>query len=231
MIKAISIDDEPSALDVISIHASKIPSIEIINSFTNPEKALLFLKDNPVDLIFLDINMPGISGLELLDRLRYSPLVIFTTAYSEYAIDSYNYEAIDYLLKPIEFDRFYKAIGKTQKALQLNTLQKDSMLSKYIFVKDGYKQVKLNIEEIRYIQGEGNYLKIISAHEKTMVRMTFKQIMERLPKEIFFRTHNTYIINLCHVDKIEDNHVSIKSDKIPVSQKYRDQLYKQINQV
>lgn len=231
MIKAISIDDEPSALDIISIHASKIADVELIDSFTDPEKALEFLGDNPIDLIFLDINMPGISGLELLNRLNYTPFVIFTTAYSEYAIESYDYDAVDYLLKPIEFDRFYKAVQKARKVFQLNSLQKDSLLSKYIFVKDGYKQVKLNIEDILYIQGEGNYLKIVSANENTMVRMTFRHIMERLPKEIFHRTHNTYIINLCHVDKIEDNHVSIKNDKIPVSQKYRDQLFKQINQV
>lgn len=231
MITAISIDDEPSALDIISIHASKIADVEIIDSFTDPEKALEFLGNNPIDLIFLDINMPGISGLELLNRLNYTPFVIFTTAYSEYAIESYDYDAVDYLLKPIEFDRFYKAVQRARKVFQVNSLQKDSLLSKYIFVKDGYKQVKLNIEDILYIQGEGNYLKIVSANENTMVRMTFRQIMERLPKEIFHRTHNTYIINLCHVDKIEDNHVSIKNDKIPVSQKYRDQLFKQINQL
>jgi DNA-binding LytR/AlgR family response regulator len=231
MITAISIDDEPGALDIISIHASKITDVEIVDSFTDPERALEFLANNPLDLIFLDINMPGISGLELLNRLNYTPFVIFTTAYSEYAIESYDYDAVDYLLKPIEFDRFYKAVQKVRKVIQLNSLQRDNLLSKYIFVKDGYKQVKLNIEDILYIQGEGNYLKIVSTSENTMVRMTFRQIMERLPKEIFHRTHNTYIINLCHVDKIEDNHVSIKTDKIPVSQKYRDQLLKQINQV
>jgi len=156
MIVCIAVDDEPKALDVISIHASKAPEIDLIKTFTNPEDALAFLKDNFVDLIFLDINMPKISGLQFIAKLQSKPYIIFTTAYSEYAIDSYDFEAVDYLLKPIEFDRFYKSINKVKKLIQLNNIHQDSLLSKYIFVKDGYKQIKICIEDILLIQSEGN---------------------------------------------------------------------------
>ena len=224
MIVCIAVDDEPKALDVISIHASKAPEIDLIKTFTNPEDALAFLKDNFVDLIFLDINMPKISGLQLIEKLQSKPYIIFTTAYSEYAIDSYDFEAVDYLLKPIEFDRFYKSINKVKKLIQLNTIHQDSLLSKYIFVKDGYKQIKICIDDILLIQSEGNYLNIVTYKEKVLARMTFQYILEKLPANLFFRTHNSYVINLSHIQKIEDNHIFIQDMKIPIGIKYKERL-------
>lgn len=224
MILCIAVDDEPKALDVLSIHAAKAPEIDLVRTFTNPKDALAFLKDNFVDLIFLDINMPGISGLQFVERLQSKPYIIFTTAYSEYAIDSYNFEAVDYLLKPIEFDRFYKAINKVKKQIQLNSLQQDSLLSKFIFVKDGYKQIKICIEDILYIQSEGNYLNIVSNNEKVLVRMTFQSLMEKLPANLFFRVHLSYVVNFSHIQKIEDNHIFIQDTKIPMGIKYKDKL-------
>lgn len=229
MILCIAVDDEPKALDVISIHASKAPEIDLIRTFTNPKDALAFLKDNFVDLIFLDINMPGISGLQFVEKLQSKPYIIFTTAYSEYAIDSYDFEAVDYLLKPIEFDRFYKAISKVKKQIQLNSLQQDSLLSKFIFVKDGYKQIKICIEDIFYIQSEGNYLNIVSNNEKILVRMTFQSLMEKLPANLFFRVHLSYVINFSHIQKIEDNHIFIQDTKIPMGIKYKEKLINFIN--
>jgi DNA-binding LytR/AlgR family response regulator len=224
MIKCIAVDDEPKALDVLSIHASKAPDIDLIQSFTNPGEALVFLKDNYVDLVFLDINMPKISGLQFIEKLQTRPYIVFTTAYSEYAIDSYDFEAVDYLLKPIEFDRFYKSIVKVKKLIQLNSLKKDSLLNKFIFIKDGYKQIKIDIDNILYVQSEGNYLNIVTAHEKTLARMTFQQLMEKLPHSVFFRAHNSYIVNLSHILKIEDNHIFIHNTKIPIGNKYKEQL-------
>ena len=224
MIVCIAVDDEPKALEVISIHASKAPEIDLVRTFTNPEEALAFLKDNFVDLVFLDINMPKISGLQLVEKLQSKPYIIFTTAYSEYAIDSYAFEAVDYLLKPIEFDRFYKAINKVKKLIQLNSIQQDSLLSKYIFVKDGYKQIKICIEDILFIQSEGNYLNIVTHKEKILARMTFQDILEKLPRNLFFRTHNSYVINLSHILKIEDNHIFIQDTKIPIGIKYKEKL-------
>jgi len=224
MIVCIAVDDEPKALEVISIHASKAPEIELIRTFTNPEEALAFLKDNFVDLIFLDINMPRISGLQLVEKLQSKPFIIFTTAYSEYAIESYDFEAVDYLLKPIEFDRFYKAISKVKKLIQLNSIQQDSLLSKYIFVKDGYKQIKICIDDLLFIQSEGNYLNMVTAKEKILARMTFQELMEKLPANLFFRAHNSYVVNLSHIRKIEDNHLFIGDAKIPIGIKYKERL-------
>ncbi|MBV5312004.1 MAG: response regulator transcription factor [Prolixibacteraceae bacterium] len=229
MILCIAVDDEPKALDVLSIHAAKAPEIDLVRTFTNPKDALAFLKDNFVDLIFLDINMPGISGLQFVEKLQSKPYIIFTTAYSEYAIDSYNFEAVDYLLKPIEFDRFYKAINKVKKQIQLNSLQQDSLLSKFIFVKDGYKQIKICIEDILYIQSEGNYLNIVSNNEKVLVRMTFQSLMEKLPANLFFRVHLSYVVNFSHIQKIEDNHIFIQDTKIPMGTKYREKLLNFLN--
>lgn len=229
MILCIAVDDEPKALDVISIHAAKAPEIDLIRTFTNPKDALVFLKDNFVDLIFLDINMPGISGLQFVDMLQSKPYIVFTTAYSEYAIDSYNFEAVDYLLKPIEFDRFYKAINKVKKQIQLNSLQQDSLLSKFIFIKDGYKQIKICIDDILYIQSEGNYLNIFTEKEKVIARMTFQSLMDRLPANLFFRVHLSYVVNFSHIQKIEDNHIFIQDAKIPMGIKYREKLLNFLN--
>jgi DNA-binding LytR/AlgR family response regulator len=229
MIRCIAVDDEPKALDVISIHAAKAPEIDLIATFTNPEQALTFLKENFVDLVFLDINMPGVSGLQFVERLQSKPYIVFTTAYSEYAIDSYNFEAIDYLLKPIEFDRFYRAIGKVKKQIQLNSIQQDSLLSKFIFIKDGYKQIKVCIEDILYIQSEGNYLNIVTNSEKVLARMTFQGLMEKLPRNFFFRVHNSFVVNFSHIQKIEDNHVFIQDLKIPIGIKYKENILNFIN--
>jgi DNA-binding LytR/AlgR family response regulator len=229
MILSIAIDDEPKALDVISIHASKAPEIDLLKTFTNPELALAFLKDNFVDLIFLDINMPLISGLQFVERLQSKPYIIFTTAYSEYAIDSYDFEAVDYLLKPIEFDRFYKAICKVKKLIQLNHIHQDSLLSKFIFVKDGYRQIKVCIEDIQFVQSDGNYLHIVTNNEKVMVRMTFQNLLEKLPRNLFYRVHHSYLINFSHIQKIEDNHIFIRNSKIPIGIKYKESLLTFLN--
>jgi len=231
MISCIAVDDEPKALEVISIHASKIPAIQLVETFVKPQDALNYLKNNFVDLILLDINMPSISGLEFIGKLQFRPHIIFTTAYSEYALDSYDYEVVDYLLKPIELDRFYRAIQKVEKLIQLNAIQTDNLLSKYIFIKDGYKQVKLKIDDILFIQSEGNYLSIFTSIGKTMARMTFQQILEKLPKNTFFRSHNSYVVNLCHIDKIEDNHIFINENKFPIGERYKEELMKYINGV
>jgi DNA-binding LytR/AlgR family response regulator len=231
MIISIAVDDEPRALEVISIHASKVPDLALIRTFTHPENALAFLKDEFVDLIFLDINMPGISGLQFLQRLQTKPYIVFTTAYSAYAIDSYDFEAVDYLLKPIEFDRFYKSVNKVKKLMQLNSLQQDNLLSKYFFVKDGYKQMKVCTDEILYIQSEGNYLNIVTKNEKVVARMTFQQLLEKLPPHQFYRVHNSYVINFNHIRKIEDNQIFILDEKIPIGIRYKENLNNLINPI
>jgi two-component system, LytTR family, response regulator len=228
MIRSVAIDDEPFALDVISIHAAKVPELELLERFTDPFKAVEFLRNNVIDLVFLDINMPGLSGLELIGKLKCPPKIIFTTAYSEYALDSYDYEAVDYLLKPIEFDRFYKSIQRYLK--QTNPLpgsiQQPAI--KHIFIKDGYKQVKLLIEDISHIQSEGNYLSLYAGSQRTLTRMTLTQISALLPATEFLRIHNSYLVNINHVDKIENNHVYCNGAAIPIGAKYKEEFLRGI---
>jgi two-component system, LytTR family, response regulator len=227
MIRSIAVDDEPFALDVISIHAAKVPELELVERFTDPLKALDYLKSNLVDLVFLDINMPGLSGMELIGKLKCPPRIIFTTAYSEYALDSYDYEAVDYLMKPIEFDRFHKSIQRYLRQVAI-TPTSQPVPVKYIFIKDGYKQVKVFIEDISHIHSEGNYLSIFTGTHRTLTRMTLSQMTALLPDHQFLRVHNSYMVNVGHIDKIENNHVYCSGAVIPIGAKYRDGFLRSI---
>lgn len=226
MIKAIAIDDEPKALGVIKSHVTKMDNLHLVNTFCDPHKALSFLKQQQIDLIFLDINMPGMSGMEMLKELRLPPKVIFTTAYSEFALESYSFNAIDYLLKPFEFERFRLAVEKAEDHLIYR-----EKLHSFFFIKDGFKNVKLNFEEVLFIQGCGNYLDIHTGEKVLSPRMTFLEITSKLPSSQFIRVHQSYIINLNAVDKIENNHIYIGEHKISVSTSYRDSLMKKLDLV
>jgi len=224
MIRAIAIDDEPKAIQVIKHHTSKIENLELVSIFHNSKDALVFLKQNPVDLIFLDINMPHMSGLGLLEALQLKPNVIFTTAYTDFAIESYNYNAIDYLLKPFEFNRFQMAITKAEQRIasqkQLNT---------FFFIKDGFKNIKIEYDTILFIKGSGNYLDITTKDKVISPRMTFAEMIEKLPSSQFMRVHQSYLINILNIDKIENNQVCMASYKIPISNNYKDLFFKRLN--
>lgn len=224
MIRAIAIDDEPKAIQVIQHHASKMDDLELVSVFYNSNDALAFLKQNPVDLIFLDINIPHMSGLELLENLNLKPNVIFTTAYTEFAIESYNYNAIDYLLKPFEFDRFHVAINKAEQRIA-----SQKKLDTFFFIKDGFKNIKLEYNSILFIKGSGNYLDITTIEKVYSPRMTFKEIIKKLPTSEFIRVHQSYLINISNIDKIENNHIYINSYKIPISNHYKDAFYKRLD--
>lgn len=221
-IQCIAVDDEPRALEVISILASKVPEITLVKTFTDPKVALDYLQNNYIQAIFLDINMPGLSGMEFITKLTYKPQVIFTTAYSEYALESYEYSAVDYLLKPIEFDRFYKAVKKLQSNSSAN--EPNGLTEKYFFVKDGYSLVRIEKDDINFIKSEGNYLKVYYNDKKLMTRMTFDQIMEKLPSNSFIRVHNSYIININKIEKIEDQQAFICNTAVPISTKHKKKL-------
>lgn len=224
MITAIAIDDEPKAIEVIEHHISKISNLTLLEHFFNAKAALAFLKQNTVDLIFLDINMPHMSGLEMLNELQRKPLVIFTTAYADYAVDSYNYDALDYLLKPFEFERFLVAIDKVEKRLEESNTQKS-----FFFIKDGLKKIKIDFEEILYIKGSGNYLDIFCKNKCYSPRMTFAEIVEKLPATQFVRIHQSYIVNINHINKIENNHVYIETHKLSISERYKDILFNRLD--
>lgn len=230
MITCIAIDDEPNALDVISIHAGQIDKLRLIKSFTNPFLGLEYLRNHIVDVLFIDINMPGLSGIELIKKLKVPPLIIFTTAYSSYVVDSYDHQAVDYLLKPIEFDRFYKSVEKTQRLLNARIPKNEITHSEYFFVKDGYKQVKVTFEEILYVKSQGNYLDIQTKNNKAIARMTFLELTQQFPKNLLFRVHNSYMVNIKQIDRIEDNQIYIADARIPIGTIYRDAFINRINQ-
>ncbi|WP_100613529.1 LytR/AlgR family response regulator transcription factor [Confluentibacter citreus] len=224
MMTAIAIDDEPKAIQVIQHHISKMDSVMLLSHFYNAKDAMSFLKQNPVDLIFLDINMPHMSGLEMLNDLQLKPQVIFTTAYTEFAIESYDYNAIDYLLKPFEFDRFQMAIHKAEERINNLKKQKD-----FFFIKDGFKTIKIEFQDILFVKGSGNYLDIVTKEKKYTPRMTFVELIEKIPSSKFVRIHQSYLINILNIDKIENNKVYIGTHQIPISNRYKEGFFKRLN--
>jgi two-component system, LytTR family, response regulator len=227
MIQAIAIDDEPMALEVIKAHAKKVNFLELKATFVSAVEALDFLKNNTIDLVFLDINMPDITGIDLSQLLPQSTNFIFTTAYSQYAVDAFKLNALDYLLKPIEFSRFVQAC---QKAHQ--TIKKEEAESEYIFVKDGYDWVKVSIENLLYVASDGNYLTFREKNRKTLTRMTMTEAIELLPKKYFFRIHKSYLLNLHFVQKIERHQVSVSENEfVPIAANYRDEMMEALKQL
>ncbi|PRY14340.1 LytTR family two component transcriptional regulator [Pontibacter ummariensis] len=224
--KAIAIDDEPMALEVVRSHAAKVPFLELVACFTDAFKALEYLQNEPVDLLFLDIKMPDITGLEFVTSLQKRPLVIFTTAYTEHAVTSFELDAIDYLLKPFSLARFVKACNKAQELLQLRSqavAPKD-----YLFLKTGYEQVKVHYEEILYLEAAGNYVTFVLDDKKLLTRMTIGEVCELLPSEQFMRVHRSYIVAKDKIEKIERHQVRIKGHDVPVGASYMQALPSQL---
>lgn len=220
MITTLIIDDEPSAIDVLQIHAEKVPELKVLEKFYDPFKARDYLKNNPVDMIFLDINMPGLSGLQILDQLAVRPLVVFTTAYSKYAVDSYNYQAIDYLLKPIEFDRFYRAVNRVREALEAKKESNGNQRTS-LYLKDGYAQIKVCVDDILYVKSDGNYLNVYTLKGRINTRMTLFQLLELLPSETLMRVHNSYLVNVNQIERIENNQIVIGEVRISIGPTFR----------
>lgn len=218
MINAIALDDEPKALQVIENHSTSISFLNLKKVFTDPFKALDYISENSVDLIFLDINMPDISGLEFTSKIRNKDLlIIFTTAYSEYALDSYEVEAVDYLLKPFEFTRFYTAVSKVRHRLNMPNKSRQE----FFFVNTGNERHKISYEAIRFIEGNGNYVTYHLEDKKILVRSSIKQALECLPTSDFVQIQRSYIVSLRQITKIQDNHVLIGDKKISIGPKYK----------
>ncbi|MDO6388648.1 LytTR family DNA-binding domain-containing protein [Pontibacter sp. BT731] len=220
--RAIAIDDEPMALEVVRAHAAKVPYLELLGCFTDAFKALEFLQNESVDLLFLDIKMPDISGLEFVTSLSKKPMVIFTTAYSEHAVTSFELDAVDYLLKPFSLPRFVKACNKAQELLQLRGTT--APVKDYLFLKTGYEQVKVYYDEILYLEAAGNYVTFVLEGKKLLSRMTIQELSEQLPADSFVRVHRSYIVAKKQIDKIERHQVCIKGNEVPVGASYMQQL-------
>lgn len=227
--KCIAIDDEFMALEVIKHHSQKIPYIELLECFENALEAMAFLQQNKVDLIFLDINMPDINGLQLLKAITNQPAVVFTTAYAEYALQGYNFYTVDYLLKPIEFENFLKAINKAQHffwSKNQREVNPETSSAHHIpvtiLVKSGTQIHQLNIDEMLYIESTGNYVKFVTTTQEVLSLFSMKEVLDLLPSQQFVKVHKSFIVAFQHIQLIEKHQVKIKNQLIPIGKTYRE---------
>ena len=223
------IDDEPAAIDVLKFHLSSIPFVVLKKTFRDPLDALEYLQQHKVDLVFLDINMPKLSGISFPKFLQNPPLIIFTTAYSEYALESYELKAVDYLLKPIEFNRLLQAVMKAKQLLEKNSTITTSSaeispnISKQtIFIKSGSEFHQLFIQNIKYIESDGNYVTFHTTNRSILARYKISDVKELLPQQFFVRIHRSYIVAIKHIETVKKHCVVIDGNEIPISSNYRE---------
>lgn len=234
----IIVEDEPLARNLLSAYISKVPRLELKHSFSNALDALEYLRENPVDVLFSDIQMPEVTGITLLKLLKTKPLIILTTAYSEYALEGYELEVYDYLVKPISFERFLKAVEKGIARLDgtnqqsttavIHEVQTASSLD-YIFVKDGTKLIKVNLSDILYIEGLKDYVCIYTPQKKIISLQTMKSLEASLPHERFIRVHNSFIIAFAAIEEIEKDRLVINKSTIPISDTYKKAFREKID--
>jgi DNA-binding LytR/AlgR family response regulator len=234
-IKTVIIDDEPLAIEVLLNYCQTLAEIRVLKTFTNPVEALGFIHKNQVDLVFLDIQMPQLSGLEFIDTLAYRPSVVFTTAYPQYAVEGFELEAADYLIKPIPYKRFLKAFNKvnpikeeTPHLLHSAIVQATTTPAEdnFVFVKAEYGSVKIFVNEITYIQGLKDYLRINLTNGRYILTLSnFKGLLDKLPEKLFIRVHNSYVVNLSYVDSVQRNRVVMDTTRIPISESYKKTFF------
>lgn len=226
------IDDEPLAAELLVSYARRMPELNLIGSYNNAIDAMGVLRNNPVDLIFLDIQMPELSGLELAGMLPKRTKVIFTTAFDNYAIDGYKVNAFDYLLKPISFERFVKSVNKVIESVAENPKCDVAGNNNIIYIKSEYKLVKIVIGDILYVEGLKDYIKIYLSNEQKPILslMNMKTIENALPEDKFMRVHRSYIVNKNCMDVIERGRIVIGKTFIPVSDSYKDTFQKYIDE-
>lgn len=226
MITCIAIDDEPLALDLLATYCSRVDYLDLKKVFTKPSEASDFMKKFPVDLIFLDIQMPDISGLDFYRDYMESKMVIFTTAYREYGVEGFNLNAVDYLLKPITFSRFDQAVKKTREYFDyLNN--RNHIKDRYLFVRSDYRLVKIPVTDIVYIEGMDDYIRIFTDGKKPVIsHMSMKSVSGRLPADMFARVHRSYIVNIKNVLSYSNKKINTGQIQIPVGISYDENVRK-----
>ena len=221
----IIVDDEPLARDILEEFAGKVPFLTVKASCQNGFEALQVLQKEKIDLVFLDIQMPDMNGIQLYESLNYRPLVIFTTAYSNYAVAGFDLDAVDYLVKPFAFQRFLKAVNKAYEQFQARQPAMADATRDFMFVKDGTKIVKVNYDDVLYMEGMKDYVKILLKDKKMVLTLTSMQhMMEKLPKNRFIRIHRSYIVSLSKIEVVEKNRVVIGGKHLPVGSSYKNEL-------
>ena len=228
MIHVIAVDDEPLALDIIQTFCSRLPSVKLEKVFTQVNEAAKYVRKFPVDLMLLDIRMPQISGIDFYKAVQQDTMVIFTTAFTEFAIEGFNLNAIDYILKPYSFERFEQAIKKACDYYDFLHNRSDQTI-KYIYIKADYSLIKIALDDIRYIEALADYLKIYLSNQKSIIaRLTMKAMMEKLPPGKFIRVHRSFIIPLDQIISIRQKKISIQGVEIPVGVSYEDEIIRLI---
>jgi two-component system, LytTR family, response regulator len=222
-LNCILIDDEPNAVNLLKVLIEEHTDWNCLAACYNATEALAFLKCQTVDFIFLDIEMPKLTGVELAGLLQPNTKIVFTTAYSEYALESFNFQTIDYLLKPITLKRFLSAVGKIEGYF------KNHFAERGLFFKSGKTLKSARLADILYFEGEHEYVRVVAAREQFLIYRRLKELTEQLPAA-FLRVHNSYIINMVHINKIQDNHIYIGEKRIPISEKFRENLMQIIGQ-
>ncbi len=236
-IRCLAIDDEMLALELLGDNIAKVPFLELVKPCRSAMEAMEVLQSQAIDLLFLDIQMPGISGIQLLRSLPQKPLVIMTTAFSSYAAEGFDLDVIDYLLKPYSFDRFLKAVNKAHEYLGLRERAagtpgpKDIVAAPgYLFVKADYRLYKIDLEDILYIEGLKDYVKIYTGEKPVVSQISMKALEEKLPPDKFLRVHRSYIVAFRRIGSIQKNQVTVGGKDIPVGEGYRDELFKRIKE-
>lgn len=231
-IRCLVIDDEPLAIEKLRSFISKVSFLELLETFQNGIDAIPLLNTGTIDLLFLDIQMEDLTGIQLLEVLHHKPYVVFTTAYSEYAIKGYELDVIDYLLKPISFDRFMVAVNKVADQIRLidsarnNQLKDDEQKGiDFILVKADYHMQKITFDEILFIEGMKDYLRIHTPEKRVMTLQTFKNMEDILPYDKFCRIHKSYIVSLSKIEKIERNQVIINGERLPIGETFRKTFF------
>jgi two-component system LytT family response regulator len=222
-LKCVAIDDEPLALELIKNYVTRFPVLQMLQTFEDAVSCAEYLRQNAVDLLFVDINMPDITGIDLVRSLASKPMVIFTTAYKNFAFEGFELEAIDYLLKPIDVKRFGKAVEKAVDYYKYKNILADEGQDESLYVYSEYRMVKINLKDIEYIESMEDYIKIHLQFAKTVVTlMSMKKVLEKLPEEKFQRIHRSYIVPINKVRSIQNRKVKLNTIELPISDSYID---------
>ncbi|GHT27829.1 DNA-binding response regulator [Bacteroidia bacterium] len=232
MMRCMAIDDEPLALKLLTRYCSKVPSINLIGVYNDSVEALCYIESLEPDLIFLDIHMPDLSGIQIANSLNKKPLIIFTTAYEQYALTGFELDVVDYLLKPFDFERFLKAYTKAEERFQTSLIKSvpEKNVDEIISFKCKYQNVHLPLHSILYVEAFDNYIKIVTPNETYMPVMTMKNIQKLLPEERFIRVHNSYIIPIDKIKSFSREKVTTDKIQVPVGRAYSKEFFKRMNE-
>lgn len=234
-IRCLVVEDEPLSQEVLTVYISEVPALELIKVCNDAIEATEVLRATNIDLLFLDINLPKISGIRFLKTISSPPMVIFTTAYPEYAVEGFEHDAVDYLVKPFPFERFLKAINKAMERFGLLSERTTGKVrlpdtpTGFLLLRADKRVHKVNLADIRYLEATGDYIKIFVADRCLVVHETFKSMLEQLPGEYFIRVHKSFIIPIQRILYLEGNQVKVDDKLLPIGQVYREELMKRLN--